>query len=520
MRILSLFLVFVAAMQNLAAQEQTLVAAPWVTVQTEHFDFYSRLSDDRTRQRAMAMEQWRQAALALLGPAAPQAEEPIRTAIYLFDDEGEFALFADNNDPAYLYSSPRINFIIVKNSDAGFDLARHHYAHFLINNTPAGTPRWYEEGMSHYLARLEASREGIELRVMTPQESRLALALSSELNMNDLLYDDAALASPRQIQIANLRSAFLLQFLLHGHEHEGFADRREVLHNYLVLLQQGRQARFAYDQSFKISLRRLGQELDAYLNALQSHPEQARILFPVVDVAQPQVHELQQEEAALALAELALFSGRFPVAKILFESLQGSEVAGGRAWSGYADAMRMSADGQFVAAEGTPVPGNLEALYMQAIEVSPLDHQLYLDFGQYFEAALNDCTRPLSAAEQQRMQTEMTRYFGEAVSLQPESAEVNLAYAQVFLLEENDWHEGLVYQGKAFALLPSDTFVQEQQIEYDIKAGRFDHAEALIARMARPMHFMGDAPWIHEMRERLRAARRGRVYDPCVEVAP
>ena len=520
MRILPVFLVLVAAMQNLAAQEQSLVAAPWVTVKTAHFDFYSRLSDERTQQRALAMEQWRQAALALLGPAAPPTEEPIRTAIYLFDDDGEFALFADNNDPAYLYSSPRINFIIVKNSDAGFDLAQHHYAHFLINNTPVGAPRWYEEGMSHYLARLEASREGIELRATTPQESRLALALSDELSMDELLYDDAALASPRQIQIANLRSAFLLQFLLHGHEHDGVTDRRELLRNYLLLLQQGRQARFAYDQSFKMSLRRLGQELDAYLTALQSQPEQTRILFPVVDVALPQARALQKEEAALALAELALFSGRFPMAEFLFESLQGRETAGGRAWSGQADAIRMSADGQFVAAEEAPVSVNLEALYRQAIEVSPQDHQLYLDFGQYFEAALEDCARPLSADEQQRMQAEMLGQFGKALALKPESAEVNLAYAQVFLLEENDWHEGLLYQNKAFALLPSDTFVQEQQIEYDIRARQFDSAVALIARMARPMHFMGDAPWIQDLRERLRAARRGRVYDPCAELAP
>ncbi|MCB1665282.1 MAG: hypothetical protein KDI28_05850 [Pseudomonadales bacterium] len=519
MRVL-LVLIALVALQSQAAEEQTLATARWFTVQTENFDFFSRLSREQTEQRALAFEQWRQAALEVLGVADTQSRDPIRTAIYLFEDDGDFALFADNNDPAYLYSSPRENFIIARNSDAGFDLAQHHYAHFLINNNPAGVPRWYEEGMGQYLGRLEATRDGIELRALTAEETAVAAAFNRELGMDELLYDDAALASPRQIQIANLKAAFLVQFLLHGHEHDGFADRRDVLRRYLEFLQQGRNDRFAYDQSFKVSVRRLSREFEDYLDALQKKPDETHIVFPVTPVPELQVREIVGDEVELALAELALFSGRFPMARFLFDGLKGSELAGGRAWSGFADAIRMSEDGQFIAVNEAPVADDLESLYEQAIAVSPQDYQLYLDFGQFYDASLSDCQRPLDAAERQRMESEMARRFGEALALNPQPAEVNLSYAQLFLLEGKDWHEGLVYQDKAFALLPSDTFVLEQQIEYAIAARDFDRAEALIDRMARPMHFLGDAPWISELRERLRAARRGRAFDPCAEVMP
>lgn len=516
MRVLLVLLALVA-LQSQAAEEQTLATARWYTVQTENFDFFSRLSRDQTEQRALAFEQWRQAALAVLGLADTQARDPIRTAIYLFDDDGDFALFADNNDPAYLYASPRGNFIIARNSDAGFDLAQHHYAHFLINNSPAGVPRWYEEGMSQYLARLEATRDGIELRALTAEETTIAAAINSELDMDELLYDDAALASPRQIQIANLKAAFLVQFLLHGHEHDGFVDRREVLQQYLDYLQQGRNDRFAYDQSFKVSVRRLSREYEDYLSALQKQPDQTHIVFAATDFPALQVREIVDDEVALALAELALFSGRFPMARFLFDGLKGSQLVGGRAWSGFADAIRMSEDGQFIAVNEAPMTEDLESLYERAIATSPQDYQLYLDFGQFYDASLGDCQHPLEAGERQRMEDEMARRFGEALALNPEPAEVNLSFAQLFLLEGKDWQGGLVYQDKAFALLPSDTFVLEQQIEYAIAARDFERAEALIARMARPMHFLGDAPWITELRERLRAARRGRAFDPCAE---
>src|SRR5690606_31252923 len=129
---------------------------------------------------------------------------------------------------------------------------------------------------------------------------------------------------------------------------------------------------------------------------------------------------------------------------------------------------RMGEDGQFVAADQTPVTEDLEALYDRALEVSPDDYQLYLDYGQYYDSSLTDCKRPLSTAEQERMRDAMARRFSEALALNPEPAEVNLSYAQLFLMEGNNWQEGLVYQDKAFAMLPSDTFVLEQQIEYAI----------------------------------------------------
>ncbi len=173
---------------------------------------------------------------------------------------------------------------------------------------------------------------------------------------------------------------------------------------------------------------------------------------------------------------------------------------------------------EFLPADTTPTSVDFEALYAKAVELFPEDYQLHLDFGQYYDATLEDCDRPLLPEERARMVAAMDQHFTQALALNSAPAEVNLSYAQIFLQEGKSWEEGVPYQQKAFSLLPSDGFVIEQQIDYAIAQGDFELAESLIARMARPMHFLGDAPWIAQLREKLRAARRGRSFDPCAPV--
>lgn len=512
-----LVLLTMIALHTHAAEEGDLATERWFASETDNFSIYSQLSKRQTERRANALEHWRNAALQVLGVADSQSQDPIKTYFYLFDDVDDYALFAESDDAAYFFSSPRANFIIAQSSDAGIDMAKHHYAHFLINNRSIGVPRWYEEGMSQYLSRLEPAGRDIELSGFSAADYGLMAALNADLPLDDLLYDNTALASPRLIQIANLKAAFFVHFLLHGQLRDGFEDRNDKLQSYLGFLQQGRSERFAYDQAFNLSVRRMAEEFDRFVVEGQRRGDSELDIFELAEQREFEALEVPRDEIELALAEISLHSGRFPLAAFYFERLMEEGNAGGRAYSGFADAKRLLIAPPDDAGVTDIAPQELELLYQRALEIAPEDFQLHLDFGQYYDSLRDDCENPLSPAQLQRAEQGMSTHFETALALNPDSAEVHLSNGQLFLFEGEDWQQGLVYQDKAFALLPADTFVQEQAIEYAILAKDYDKANGLIDRMARPMHFWGTPFWIRDLRSKLRAAERGETFDPCAQ---
>lgn len=513
LRLLVLPIFLLSCLQEVKAQE-AIARERWFEIDTGNFRVFSQLSRGQTERTAAEFEQWRDAAVALLGPSAASARDPIQTYVYLFDDEDDLRLFAEGEESSYLYSSPRAGFLIVTDSDASLDLAQHHYSHFLINNRPVGVPRWYEEGMAAYLSRVRASSGEIELRAFRDEQIEFASGLNEVLSLEVLLYDDSALASPRLIQIANLKSAMFMHFLLHGHEWEGFPDRRAQLQAYLGFLQQGRTARFAYDQGFDDPLANLEQDFDRFLPVLLESGDIDRPLMTLTAQSEPEVIEPTPDEVTLALAELALHSGKFNAAEVLFGDLVTRQSRVGRAFSGLADARRMRVPGP----EET-VP-DVVPFYLQAVAMDDGDPQLYLDYGQYLDTELHDCEKGYSAQERQAMQDDMRTYFAKALELAPESPEVNLSYARIFLMEGQDWQQGLEYHRKAFAAMPADSFIMEQAIEYALAAEQYDEARAFIARLARPMHFWGTQPWIADLSNRLQAAERGQAFDACAASTP
>ncbi len=114
----------------------------------------------------------------------------------------------------------------------------------------------------------------------------------------------------------------------------------------------------------------------------------------------------------------------------------------------------------------------------------------------------------------------MRSAFTTALSRQPDSAEVNLSYARLFLLPGQDWQDGEPHQRRAFATLPADTYVMEQAIDYAIAAGRFDEARGYITRLARPMHFWGVPDWVADLSTKLNSVEQGLIFDPCASTTP
>ena len=513
-----LSLVLVAGLVSGAASaQQELVQQRWQSLETTHFRILSQLSPRRTAAVAADLEIWRQAVGRLLNQGNELPPANVSNLVFLFDDHEDFAHFTLQENAGFHLPTPRANYLAMSlGEDAAWQQGLHHYVHFLIRNfVDLRMPRWYEEGLAGYYSRGEVEGGGLRLPGYTSAANARMAELSGELAMERLLYQDAALASPRLIQIANLKSEALLMYLLHGHE-EGFADYREPLGEYFRHLLDGRNPRFAFDQSFRMRPEQLDAELGEYLLASRAR----EWTIPVAGLGEPPQFEplaAQADHVAIQLGELALNAGRFAVAESFFRSLTGRDTDIARAWSGLGDSLRFQDEDD---SEGPGSPESeqqIAAYYDHALVLAPDDPDILLDFGEYWEFELEDCDNVWAPARFAERLAAAREAFEKVIAAHPENPEANLAMGEIHLIEGHDWRDGAAHARRAFELLPADTFIMEQAVKYAIEAEQFDEAERLIAELAQPLHYWGEPDWVSDLRLRLLAKRRGEIYDHCAD---
>ena len=505
----TLLVAFATVAVSSSGQDQ-LLNGSWFRVKTEHFAIISQTSSRQTLRFANEMGTWRQITSHLINNGIELPKSNVPNYVYLFDDDVSFKLLALTNESAFFSPTPRANFMAVDNSnDGSFAIAMHRYAHFLIRNfLDLRLPRWYEEGLAGYLARIEVSRGGGELQRFSREGQENLIQLSESLPTERLLYRDGALASPRVIQIANLKSEALLYYLLHAYEENGFNDRRENLSRYLELLLAGRNARFAFDQAFDVTTEQLEQELHNYL-LTSKNPAGTLDIGQLA--AQPDYEAIRvgDGELAVSLAELGLNSGQLINAQALFQLAVDSGSNIPRSYSGLGDSLRMQ--------ELEGMDQTIARYFEQALSFSKDAPDILLDYGEYWETELENCDKQFPLEQRTRIMADIKRNFDQAVALSGNSPESNLAMAEFYLFDGQDWQNGLTYQQKAFTLLPADTFIIEQTVKYLIESRNYEEAERLIDELAQPIHNWGEPDWVSDLRVRLFRKQRGETYDACAE---
>lgn len=503
-------LLFLLLFSGSLAAQLLHTADRWLLIETENFTIYSQIGSRQSERIARDMEVWRQIAAFQFGRQSPLPRAAVKNLVYIFEDAQSLGAYTSNTNEAFFASTPRGNYMAVIAGDNNSTLVvRHYYSHFLIRNfLDLSVPRWYEEGMAGYLARMDIEGTSAEFERFTRIQNEQVLPLSETFSMERLLYRDEALASPRVIQIANIKSQTLLHYMLHGYEEEQFPDRRQNLLDYLGYLSIGRNERFAFDQSFDITPAQLDEELHNYFRLSERPPGEIETgeIRPVTVEAD----RMEELEISLALAELALNAGRYDNSQLLFQSVIDGAPEKARAYSGVADAMRFQENEDI-----DNLDHQVAELFETALAVAPTQLSLLLDYGEYWASELEDCGNVWPAAQRSQIQQDIETRLEQAFELQPENPEVNLALAQLYLLDGQDWSKGLNYQAKAFELLPAEGFIMEQEVKYRIANEDYAAAESLIKELSQPIHFWGEPNYVTDLRERLMRKRRGEPYDAC-----
>ncbi len=493
--------------QSSFAQEQ-LLSDRWVEVRSDNFHIYSQQSLRQTNRFAKELEIWRQVASYTISGVSSYLKASIPNNVYLFDDAQALQTFVATSDSAFFSATPRANYLaLVFNDESSISVGFHHYTHFLVRNfNDLILPRWYEEGLAGYLGRVQVDGDDVEFERFDRGSNEILANVFETFSMDRLLYNDDALASPRVVQIANLKSATLLHYLLHAYEEEGFPDRRAQLQSYLNYLLEGRNPRYAYDRSFDVTTVQLDEELHDYL--LNSERPAGMIQSDFLVDAELEVGgRIEGAPLASALAELALNSGNAEVAQTMFGAALQQDAGFARGLSGIGDALRMS--------EIEAMDQRIAKYFIDAAELEPENPNILLDYGEYWESELEGCENVWPDAQRRLITADVYEHFSRALEINPQSPEANLAMGEYYLLQGSDWREGVAYQRRAFELLPADTFILEQAVRYAVAAEQFEEAERLIAELAQPIHMFGEPGWVTNLRERLLRKRRAEVYDAC-----
>ncbi len=508
---LGLFFISLAAvfLSQLTMAQEDLLKQRWYLVESQNIVLVSEASARQTRRFVEELETWRQISAQIIANVNNFSKANVPNYVFLFDDEESFRHFSAGQQRAFFYATPRSNFMaVIRGNEGSLREGLHHYSHFLIRNFyDLRLPRWYEEGLSGYLAQMQVDGTGAGFDRISPESDEALIAISESLSMERLLYRDEALASPRMIQIANLKSEALIHYLLHGHEGD-YPDRRCQLQRYLEYIFEGRTLRFAFDQAFDVTTAELDQEFHEYLSKRsRSRGEITESAEDIVSPNDPQ--QLERADLAIMLGELALNTGQAEHAEMFFSAAMSSDSDLARAYSGLGDALR------FQEVEGRDQ--EIAALFDRALELSPDDPDILLDYGEYWEAELNDCDKNYPDVERVVIIDRIRQSFGKALSLVPANAEAHLAMGQLYLFPEEDWGTGRAYQQRAFELLPADSFIMEQAVRYAIEADEFAEAEVLISEMSQPLHYFGIPGYVNDLRQRLNSKRDGSAYNACAE---
>ncbi len=486
-----------------------LASERWYQLQSENFTVISQASSRASERFANDLETWRKIAAYFVSDGTPLPPSPVPTFVYVFEDAETLSQFTFAQAPAFFYATPRANYMaLVLGNDSSMAIGRHHYAHFLIKNfADLRLPRWYEEGLAGYLDRMQIDGERAEFERISARNNEIMLQVSEVLSMERLLYRDESLASPRLIQIASLKSASLLHYLLHGYE-EGFPDRRAELQQYLDYMLAGRDERFAFDLAFDVTTAQLDEEFHNYLQN-SSRPRGAIDHGSVMPNAEINAQQIGEDALAILLGELALNGGSPEVAEMFFQAASESTSPAARSFSGLGDALR------FQELEG--MDQTIAGYFTRARDMAPEDPYIVLDYGEYWEAELTDCDKDYPAAQRQQILADIREHFQRALELLPESPETHLALGQLYLFPEEDWRDGVQYQQTAFSMLPADSFIMEQAVRYAIEAEQFEAAQQLIEEMAQPIHYFGEPGYVSDLRERMLRKRRNEPFDACAE---
>lgn len=284
----------------------------WIEARTESFVFVSAIGEKRTRELAERLENFRRLVMSQVSPQRTRTRGPI--TVYLFRrPRPEIGLPRDLG--GYFLSARRENMIVLRQSWMMAEWIQHEYVHYLVRSRDTRDyPSWLDEGIAEVLATVEV--EGLSFSL--GKAPRYALSRLSNVRWID--YSDVlSLNDPRDlggVQRAMFynQSWLLLHYLIWGRPGREYSRDANA---YLSRVEAGADSELAFAESFGLEIDNLRRTLRNYWSG--AYYTKGTFASPTkpLDIA---VRQMQADEVAAAVGEIALGRGDLATARRYFES--------------------------------------------------------------------------------------------------------------------------------------------------------------------------------------------------------
>jgi tetratricopeptide (TPR) repeat protein len=434
MRFLAVFVTLLAALP---------ARADWLRLRGTHTELLTDAGEKEGLRALSRLEQIR-AVLPGGGPSAGDGSGR-ELRVVLFDSEKEFREYAPGESTAGLYLSGLEHDYIV--TYAGGELPRvvtHEYVHFLLNQTPAPLPRWFEEGTAELYSNTQINRKRV--RIGKEIESHMNLLLARPwLTARQLAAERPAATTPDQEQAENM---FYAESWALVHMLNFSPAYRDHLPQFITFLANGTDGSEAFRMAFGRDFERALAELPSYLKKIRSVQIGTPPPAPFIAAKAEPVSEV---DAMLLRADVALRRGLAAKARGLFEQAAREHPGSATAQAGL---------GMLAMTQNRP--GDARRYLEKAIQLDGKDASILFEYAllERDAGAGNDRVREL---------------LEQVVGLNPNFGEAQLLLG-VRATDDGRYDAAIVYLRDAARLLPRQSYAWHALAYAQQKLGRYPEA--------------------------------------------
>jgi tetratricopeptide (TPR) repeat protein len=432
-------------MRYLAVFLTLLVALParadWLRLRGTHTELLTDAGEKEGRRALNRLEQIR----AVLPASGRDSDRELR--VVLFNSEKEFREYAPSESTSGLYQSGLERDYIV--TYAGGELPRvvtHEFVHFLLNQTPAPLPHWFEEGTAELYSNTQINTKRV--RIGKELEAHMNLLLSRPWLTAKQLAAERPEAIPKQEDQEQAENMFYAESWALTHMLNLSPNYRDHMPQFVMLLANGTEGSEAFRTAFGHDFEKALAELPAYLKKIRS--VQLDIPPPAKFSAAPP-EPLSEVDAALLRGDVALRRGLAEKARGLFEGAAREHPDSATAQAGL---------GMLAMTQNRP--GDARRYLEKAIQLDDKDATIL------FEYALLE--RDAGAG------TERVReLLQKVVALSPNFGEAQLLLG-VRATDDRNYDRAIAYLHDAARLLPRQSYVWNALAYAQQKLGNYPEA--------------------------------------------
>lgn len=474
-RVLAALVVFVLASTALALPFPP-EKEKWVKLTSGEFRIFSNASERETQEIATNLLRMREAVGKI---TQLKVRSPLPMYVFVFKNERSFAPYRDAifqrrnaNVTGGFLSSRNANFVILQADSApGVDhVVYHELTHYFVENTLAGLPLWFKEGIAEYYSTFSVSGDKVSIGKAVP-EHVVWLRDGNVMPLADLFAVDSRspdYSEGRRQGVFYAESWALFHYLVVGNE-----QRRPQLPVFLSLIRAGKSNEEAFTTAFKTTYADLERELRTYVR----RPTMGYVSYSLAELPIPAISSPQlaaRDEVLYALGNLLAHSNAATTgdgAVFLEESVRvNPKNAEAHAALGFIHELRNDR-------------ASATAEYEKAVALNSSDAEVYVAYGATI----------LERADENRRGPEIARargLFERAVQLDASSSRGYAGIGATYVISEEEATPGIAALEKSLSLAASQEDVAFNLIQLYARVGRRADAQrvfdSILARSGDP----------------------------------